>query len=77
MEFGWARIKSEGLKDEHALQAWLTRHMVEFLAKRGKRTIGWAEYLGAGVPREGVRFLRRDIPAAGRLWKIRENGLKA
>jgi hexosaminidase len=59
-----ARIKAEGLKDEQALQAWLTRHMVEFLAKRGKRTIGWAEYLGAGVPTEamGMVWLGWNVP---------------
>ena len=59
-----ARIKAEGLKDEHALQAWLTRHMVGVLAKRGKRTIGWAEYLGAGVPSEamGMVWMGQNVP---------------
>ena len=60
-----ARIKAEGLKDEHALQAWLSCHMVvEFLAKRGKRTIGWAEYLGAGFPAEamGMVWLGWNVP---------------
>ena len=54
-----ARIKSEGIKDEHALQAWLTRHMVEFLAKHGKRTVGWAEFLGPGVPAEAMGMVWR------------------
>ena len=44
-----ARIKALGLKDEDALQAWLTRHFTDYLAKRGRRAIGWDEVL-AGDP---------------------------
>lgn len=58
------RIRANGLKNEHELQAWVTRHMVEFMAARGKRTIGWAEYLGAGVPTAAMGMVWRseDIP---------------
>ena len=38
-----ALIKKEGLKGVEELQPWLTRHFVEYLAKKGKRTIGWDE----------------------------------
>ena len=69
-----ARIKAEGLKDEHALQAWLTRHMVEFLAKRGKRTVGWAEYLGAGVPKEAMGMLWRGENVARNVANAAKKG---
>lgn len=49
-----ARIKAEGLKDERTLQAWVTRHFTEFLARHGKRTVGWSEYLGPGVPADAI-----------------------
>ena len=49
-----ARIKSEGLKDEHGLQSWITRHFVNFLAKRGKRALGWDEYLLGDVPADAI-----------------------
>ncbi len=44
-----ARIKALGLKDEDELQAWVTRHFTDYLAKKGRRTIGWDEIL-AGNP---------------------------
>ena len=44
-----ARMKALGLKDEEELQGWFTRHFTEYLAKRGRRAIGWDEVL-AGKP---------------------------
>ena len=44
-----ARIKALGLKDEDALQAWVTRHFTDYLAKKGRRAVGWDEIL-AGDP---------------------------
>ncbi|MBO7237469.1 MAG: beta-N-acetylhexosaminidase [Kiritimatiellae bacterium] len=44
-----SRIKKLGLKDEDELQAWVTRHFTDYLAKKGRRTIGWDEVL-AGNP---------------------------
>ncbi|MCR5752062.1 MAG: beta-N-acetylhexosaminidase, partial [Kiritimatiellae bacterium] len=44
-----ARIRSLGLRDEDALQAWVTRHFTEYLSKKGRRAIGWDEVL-AGEP---------------------------
>ena len=49
-----ARIKAEGLKDEHDLQPWVTRHFVKFLAARGKRALGWDEYLLGDVPASAI-----------------------
>ena len=38
-----AHIKREGLKGVEEIQPWLTRHIVEYLAKKGRRAIGWDE----------------------------------
>ena len=67
-----ARIKAEGLKDEHELQGWLTRRMVEFLAKRGKRTIGWSEFLGGKVPKSaiGMAWVKPASKAANGGWDV-------
>ena len=38
-----AHIRREGLKGVEDLQPWLTRHLVEYLARKGRRAIGWDE----------------------------------
>jgi len=38
-----AFIEREGLRGVEEIQPWLTRHFVEYLAKKGRRTIGWDE----------------------------------
>ena len=45
-----ARIKAEGLKDEHELQSWFIRRIEEHLASKGRRLIGWDEILEGGLP---------------------------
>lgn len=49
-----ARIETEKLGDVSGLHPWLTRRIVKFLADRGKRTVGWEEYLKGDVPQEAV-----------------------
>lgn len=44
-----ARIKAEGLADEHELQSYVIRRMQKFLASRGKQLIGWDEILEGGL----------------------------
>lgn len=44
-----ARIKAEGLKDEHELQSWFVRQMDKFLTAHGCRLIGWEEILQGGL----------------------------
>ena len=44
-----ARIKANGLKNEDELQSWATRHFVEYLAKKGRKTLGWDEILQGGL----------------------------
>lgn len=46
-----ARIRAHGLKDEEALQSWVTRHFTEYLSKKGKRVVGWDEILAGGLPK--------------------------
>lgn len=50
-----ARIKALGLKDEHALQGWVTTRMANYVASKGRRAIGWDEVLdGADLPKSTV-----------------------
>jgi hexosaminidase len=44
-----ARMKANGLKDEHELQSWFIRHFDQYLAKKGRRLIGWDEILEGGL----------------------------
>ncbi|QNK01252.1 family 20 glycosylhydrolase [Dyella telluris] len=45
-----ARMRSLGIKDEKALQSWFIEQMGQYLAKHGRRLIGWDEILEGGVP---------------------------
>ena len=61
-----ARIRDEGLADEDALQARISRRMVRFLEARGKRAIGWDEYLlGDGIPTNAIGMRWRGGGGAG------------
>lgn len=44
-----ARMKAEGLKDEHELQSYFMRRMERWLRERGRKMIGWDEILEGGV----------------------------
>ncbi len=43
------RIKDEGLKDEHELQAYFIKRIEKFLNKNGRKLIGWDEILEGGL----------------------------
>ncbi|PXV60312.1 hexosaminidase [Dyella jiangningensis] len=45
-----ARMRSLGLKDEKALQSWFIERMGQYLARHGRRLIGWDEILEGGIP---------------------------
>ena len=49
-----ARMKAEGLKKEGDLQAWITKKMAEYLAKKGRRIMGWDEILSGDVPMTAI-----------------------
>ena len=44
-----ARMKAEGLKDEHELQSYFIRRMEKHLASKGRRMIGWDEIIEGGL----------------------------
>ena len=44
-----ARMKANGLKAENELQSWMTKHFVGYLAKKGRKAIGWDEILDGGL----------------------------
>ena len=44
-----ARMKSEGLKDEHALQSYMIRRIEKYLNSKGRKLIGWDEILMGGL----------------------------
>ena len=54
------RIADEKLGDEHGLQPWITRHFVKFLEARGKRALGWDEYLLGDVPKSAIGMSWRE-----------------
>ena len=49
-----ARIRSEGLKDENELQKWMVNHFSRYLAKHGRRMIGWDEIIDGGLPENAM-----------------------
>lgn len=44
-----AKMRALGLKDEHELQSWFIRQIDQYLAKRGRRLVGWDEILEGGL----------------------------
>jgi hexosaminidase len=44
-----ARIKEEGLKDEHELQSYFIKRIVDYLHSKDKEVIGWDEILQGGL----------------------------
>ena len=38
-----ARLRKEGVPDEHALQGWMMRQLILHLESKGRRAIGWDE----------------------------------
>ncbi|TME77679.1 MAG: beta-N-acetylhexosaminidase, partial [Chloroflexi bacterium] len=44
-----ARMKERGLRDEEELQSWFVTRIDSWLAKRGRRLIGWDEILEGGL----------------------------
>ena len=55
-----ARMEKEGLTKPSELQIWITRHMAEHLAKKGRRVMGWDEILNGDVPKTAI----------GQSWRI-------
>ncbi len=49
-----ARIRKEGLKDEHELQSYFVKRIEAFLTSRGRKLIGWDEILQGGLAPEAT-----------------------
>jgi hexosaminidase len=49
-----ARIRREGLEDEHQLQTWFVNRMIAHLDALGKRAVGWNEILQPGLTQSAV-----------------------
>ncbi|KEO74317.1 beta-N-acetylhexosaminidase [Anditalea andensis] len=62
-----ARIKEEGLKDEHELQSYFIQRMEKFLNAHDKKIIGWDEILEGGLAPN----------AAVMSWRGMEGGIAA
>ena len=62
-----ARMKKEGLANEHELQSYFVQRIDKFLASHGRRLIGWDEILEGGL-----------APGAAVMsWRGEEGGIKA
>ena len=48
------RMRELAIKDEHALQVYFTNRIIRYLAKKGKRVIGWNEILEEGLASNAV-----------------------
>jgi hexosaminidase len=64
------RMKEEGLKDEHELQAYFVGRIANYLATKGKRIIGWDEILEGGL-------LEKDKTATVMSWRGTKGGIAA
>ncbi len=67
-----ARIKAEGLKDEHELQGYFMSRMENFLKQHGRRMIGWDEILEGGVSSDATLLFWRTW--AGPAWAEKVTG---
>ena len=54
-----ARIKAEGLKNEHELQIWFTQRIERFLKTKNRRVVGWADFLEGGPMRDTIVMVWR------------------
>jgi hexosaminidase len=56
-----ARIRKEGLKDEHELQSWFITRMEKYINAHGKKLIGWDEILEGGLAPEATVMSWRGV----------------
>jgi hexosaminidase len=59
-----ARIKAEGLKDEHELQSYFIKRISNYLYSKGKKVIGWGEILEGGLAPGAIVQSWMDFNAA-------------
>jgi len=56
-----ARIKKEGLKNEHELQSYFIQRIEKYLNSKGRKLIGWDEILEGGLAPEATVMSWRGI----------------
>jgi len=59
-----AKMQTLGLKNEDALQGWFTARIADYLAKHGRRAVGWDEILGGKVPGDAIVMSWHGIDGA-------------
>lgn len=66
-----ALMERESMKDVEELQQWLTRHLADYLVKKGKRPIGWDEmfFIRTGKRFEDHTFVNHSKAAIGMCWR--------
>jgi hexosaminidase len=72
-----AKIKTLGLKDEDALQGWFTAQVGAYLAKHGRRLVGWDEILGGEVPTNATVMSWHGIDGAVTAAKLGHDAVLA
>ena len=75
-----AFVKEKGLRGVADIQPWITRHFVEYLAKKGRRAIGWDEiFVDSANSLAGGDSFSKLLPKTtmGMCWRTRGAGALA
>jgi hexosaminidase len=70
-----AYMKENGIKDNHALQAYFNQRLLKILQKHGKKMIGWDEILQPGLPKNVVIHSWRGTEALAAAAKQGYDGI--
>lgn len=70
-----AFMKEQGIKDNHALQAYFNQRVLKILQKHGKKMIGWEEILHPDLPRDAVIHSWRGPASLAEAAKKGYNGI--
>jgi len=68
-----ARIKKEGLTDEHELQSYFISRIEKFLNSNGRQIIGWDEILEGGLAPNAAVMSWRGIEGGIKAAKLKHN----
>lgn len=69
-----AKIKSEGIEDEHELQSYFIKRVEKMVNASGKKMTGWDEILEGGLSETATVQLWRDFHDKDAVQKIAEMG---
>ncbi len=70
-----AFMKTKGIKDNHALQAYFNQQVLKILQKHGKKMIGWEEILHPDLPKDAVIHSWRGAASLAAAAKQGYNGI--